>query len=268
MADPNPEPDPPARSGPRRRVRLALACLVVGGLGAGVLVAARAPDPDPTGRLVGAAAGLVQAGPATTTTAAAPPALPVPEAMPDDPYEATPQVVVGRIEIPEVGVDQAIQRGITLTAINRGPGWWPGTAMPGQLGNVVIAGHRTTFSRPFHRLHELEPGDQVVLTTDAGRFTYAVRDVIVVPPEWIDIAAQSHAHTATLFACHPIGSAAQRIVAKLRLLAPDGTPVDPDAALPPVDAEAQRTDHTLYVRERSTPDPGRDPLAAAGQAPG
>ena len=156
---------------------------------------------------------------------------------------------------------------MALTAINRGPGWWPGTAMPGQLGNVVIAGHRTTYSKPFNRLNELTPGDQVIFTTDAGRFVYAVRAVIVVPETWIDIAAQSYAHTATLFACHPPGSSRERIVAKLRLLDANGQPVDSDAALPAIDAEAQNAEHTLFVRDRTdvaaTNGAGANPLAGS-----
>ncbi len=175
-------------------------------------------------------------------------ALPIPEALPTDPYAATPSDVVGHIQIPALGVDEDLQRGITLTAIDRGPGWWPGTAMPGELGNVVVAGHRTTHTKPFADLHLLSQGDHVIFTTPAGQFTYEVRGVIVVPGDWIDIAAQSEAHTATLFACHPPGSAAERIVAKLRLLGPDGAPVDPDSALPALDAEAQRTEHTLVMR--------------------
>jgi sortase A len=130
--------------------------------------------------------------------------------------------------------------------------------VPGALGNVVIAGHRTTYSRPFNRLNELEPGDVVTMATAGGRFDYQVRGVVIVPGEAVDIAGQSYAHTATLFACHPPGSARQRIVAKLRLLDATGAPVDPDDALPPLEAGTQATDHTLTVR--AVP----DPLSAGG----
>lgn len=182
--------------------------------------------------------------------------LPVPERPPDNPYAPTPQVVLGSLTIPRIAVTAPLQQGITLTAINRGPGHWPGTPMPGELGNVVVAGHRTTFSKPFRHLDELQPGDPVVFQTEAGSFTYQVRGVIIVDGEAIDIAAQSHAHTATLFACHPPGSAAQRIVAKLRLLGPDGQPVEPDAALPPLEAGTQPGDHTLLMKSS-------DPLATS-----
>jgi sortase A len=231
------------------RVRLFLVLLVAVAASVVVAAATRAETPGPdVGRAVGTAitAPTPTAPPTTTTTR--PSQLPIPEALPEDPYAPTPAVVVGRIEIPRLGVDDSLHAGVTLTAINRGPSWWPGTAMPGEWGNVVVAGHRTTYSEPFNRLHELEAGDQVVFTTDDGRFVYEVRGVIVVPEAWIDIAAQDYAHTATLFACHPPGSAVERIVVKLRLLGDDGTPADPDEALPAMDAEAQRTDHTLITR--------------------
>jgi sortase A len=254
---------------PRHRgVRAVLETAVVLALAIGVIVAGRRESHSDAGLTVGQVAGGMQASVAMTPVTVPPvtlPPLPVPEALPDDPHEDTPRVVVGTIEIPKIGVTADLQRGMTLTAIDRGPGWWPGTAMPGELGNVVVAGHRTTYSRPFNRLDELAAGDQVVFTTSTGRYVYAVRDVIVVPQSWIDIAAQSYAHTATLFACHPPGSATERIVAKLRLLDANGQPVDPDDALPPIDAEARHPDHTLLVRSRTdvAPASGTDPLAGS-----
>jgi LPXTG-site transpeptidase (sortase) family protein len=254
---------------PRRSMQSVAGRLV---LGIGVVVAFafvlltvdRSPVVSEMGRAVGQSAGTIPAPSVAVTPVTLPP-LPIPEALPENPYEDAPQVVVGAIEIPKIGISADLQSGMSLTAINRGPGWWPGTAMPGELGNVVVAGHRTTYSRPFYRLDELAPGDHVVFTTDGGRFVYEVRAVIVVPEHWIDIAAQSYAHTATLFACHPPGSARERIVAKLRLLDAAGLPVDADAALPPIDAEAQRTDHTLTVRDRTDVGAasGADPLSGS-----
>lgn len=255
----------------RRRLLLGLLLFVA----TAVMVGAAAwngPTDPRTGLALGAAAGDARPRPTfeVVTTTTRPPRLPVPERLPEDPYADTPQVVIGTIEIPKLGVVADLQRGVTLTAIDRGPGWWPGTAMPGEWGNVVVAGHRTTHTKPFNRLHELVAGDRVIFTTAAGRFEYEVRGVITVPADWIDIAAQDWAHTATLFACHPPGSARERIVAKLRLLGPDGTPVDPETALPPLDAEARRPDHTLVMRDPDIPGsvtgagPGNaDPFAGA-----
>jgi LPXTG-site transpeptidase (sortase) family protein len=235
----------------RRRPRLVVALVVfVSAVAAGAIVSRPEPAPGEhtVGERVGLAVGVAGRPEPAVAVAPAKPPLPIPEALPENPYAPTPQVVVGTIEIPKLGLVDDIQHGVTLTAINRGPGWWPGTAEPGGWGNSVIAGHRTTYSKPFARLNELEPGDQVVITTDDGRFVYEVRGVITVPGDWIDIAAQSEAHTATLFACHPPGSARERIVAKLKLLDDQGAPVDDEADLPAMDAEAQRTEHTLVVR--------------------
>ena len=197
------------------------------------------------------------AQPGTLKVTSSAPALPVPAPLPLDPNAETPVVEIGTIEIARIGLTAAIQEGITLPAINRGPSHWPGTARPGELGNVVIAGHRTIYSKPFYRLDQLQPGDPVVMTTPNGQFTYVVRGVVVVPGEAIDIATQSPAHTATLFACHPPGSARQRIVAKLELLDHDGQPVDAANVLPPLDAGSQDTDHTLLVQSG-------DPLSRSG----
>jgi LPXTG-site transpeptidase (sortase) family protein len=187
---------------------------------------------------------------------------PLPEAPPSDPYAPTPQVVLGQIEIPKLGVVGNIQQGITLTAINRGPGHWPGTPMPGEMGNMVVAGHRTTYSKPFADLDQLVAGDQVVFRTAAGTFVYEVRGVIIVPQANIGIAAQNRMHTATLFACHPKGSATHRIVAKLKLLGPDGKQVDPEVLLPPVNAGADpHTGTTLMVKDHGAATTETDPLA-------
>ena len=191
------------------------------------------------------------------TTSTLPP-LPIPDPLPANANAATPRSSSAPSPCRSIGVTADIQEGVTLTAINRGPGHWPNTAMPGALGNVVIAGHRTTYSKPFNRLNDLQPGDQVTMTTAEGRFVYQVRGVVIVPGEAVDIATQTYAHTATLFACHPPGSARQRIVAKLRLLDGSGRPVDSDAALPPLDEGSQETGHSLVVRS------GTDPLADTG----
>jgi LPXTG-site transpeptidase (sortase) family protein len=227
--------------------------LVLAGVGVVVLAGGGAAWlRERPGATPSADAPTTTASPSLQVSGAAAVVLPVPDPLPVDPAAATPEQVVGTIELPTIGISAPIQEGITLTAINRGPAHWPGTAMPGQLGNVVIAGHRTVYTHPFNQLDRLKPGDAVVLTTPSGRFTYGVRGIVIVPGEAIDIAAQSAAHTATLFACHPPGSSRQRIVAKLALLGPDGRPVDPPDQLPPLDAGSQDTDHTLVV---AAPDP-------------
>jgi sortase A len=165
------------------------------------------------------------------TTAPRPPALadrsvepvdlPVPEDAPVDAHADTPYVVHGTLSLPSIGMSQPLHEGVTLTAINHGPSHWPGTAMPGQAGNVVVAGHRTTYSRPFHDLDLLAPGDPLVFTMNDGTvWTYELTGTSVVGPDAMHIVMQSPERTATLFACHPKGSAAQRIVAHFRLVTP------------------------------------------------
>lgn len=157
----------------------------------------------------------------TTTTTTVPNTLPNPEAVPADPRAPEPLVQLGTIEIPKIGVSKAMYEGITLTTLDHGPGHWPGTAMPGQPGNVVVAGHRVSHDKPFRHLEQLEPGDDVIFTTDAGRFVYKVTGTEVVDPSAVWIADQTPDFTATLFACHPAGSTKQRIVVHLAF-APNG----------------------------------------------
>ncbi len=177
-------------------------------------------------------ASTTQANAPTPTTAALSPVsvangvrLPVPEELPLDAYGEAPEQVIGRISVPRLGVDEPLHQGMTLTVINRGPSHWPGTALPGEMGNVVIAGHRTTFSKPFAELDTLQPGDEIVYTMSTGVFRYRVTGTEVVDDEALEIADQTPAHTTTLFACHPPGSAAYRIVAYAQLVDEAGQPV-------------------------------------------
>jgi sortase A len=169
---------------------------------------------------------------ATTTTTTAPLAafpsaprvgvptdLPLPEDAPADPNAPTPEVVHGTLALPTLGVSQPLHESVTLTAINRGPSHWPGTAMPGEVGNVVVAGHRTTHTKPFYDLDKLVPGDPLVFTMNDGTvWTYELTGVEIVGPDAMHIVDQKRELAATLFACHPLGSAAQRIVARFALV--------------------------------------------------
>ena len=152
----------------------------------------------------------------TTTSTLLPVTLPVPLPAPE-PRADEPGLVLGSIEIPRVGLDSSLFEGISLNTLDKGPGHWPGTAMPGGMGNVVIGGHRTSKARPFRHLEQLVPGDEVIFTTDAGRFVYDVVRTEIVTPDSMWIINQTDAYTATLFACHPVGSTKQRIVVFLEL---------------------------------------------------
>src|SRR6185503_15608199 len=93
------------------------------------------------------------------------------------------------------------------------------TPLPGAVGNVGIAGHRTTFGRPFNRIDELRPGDVVILTTPVGKFTYEVQKppFVVSPDDWSVVDQPPGESLLTLTSCHPKGSANQRIVVRSKL---------------------------------------------------
>lgn len=145
------------------------------------------------------------------------PALPAPEPPPPPVTPVVDDSVIGRIEIPRLGLDVPLNSGIEMKFINRGPSHWPGTAMPGEAGNVVVAGHRVTRTRPFRYIDTLQVGDEVIFTVDASRWVYRVTGHEVVDDQAMWITEQTPDATATLFACHPPGSAKFRWVTRLAL---------------------------------------------------
>lgn len=124
-----------------------------------------------------------------------------------------------RIEIPKLGVDTIVVQGTSPSALRAGAGHYPSTPPPGANGNVAIAGHRTTYGRPFNRIDALKVGDKVILTTPIGRYTYAVSKppFITHPFDWT-IVAKSKDPLLTLTTCHPKGSARQRLVVRAKLV--------------------------------------------------
>ncbi len=142
--------------------------------------------------------------------------LPTPQAPPPE-NDVEPTQVVGRIAIPRLGLDLDLQEGITLPTLDRGPGHWPGTALPGQPGNVVVAGHRVSHTRPFRYIDELEARDEVTFTVNGVVSRYVVTGHEIVTPDAVRIVDQTPDATATLFACHPPGSTQYRWVVHLAL---------------------------------------------------
>ena len=135
-----------------------------------------------------------------------------PIAPPLDAYAHEPVIELGSIMIPKLGVDMTMYEGVRLTTLDYGPGHWPGSALPGESGNVVVGGHRTSGHRVFRNVDQLGPGDEIIFRDDAGEHTYVVTRVEVVEPTDVWIVEPTDTPTATLFACHPPGSTAQRIV--------------------------------------------------------
>jgi sortase A len=154
---------------------------------------------------------------AVTTTVPRQQTEPIPP--PSDPRGFEERVELGGISIPKLGLDAPLLSGIRLTTLDIAPGHWPGSALPGEVGNVVVAAHRTSHNAEFRNIDQLVEGDVVLFGTDDGDLEYTVVETLIVNPDAIWIVDPSDNATATLFACHPPGSVAQRIVVKLELSA-------------------------------------------------
>nr|MBA2529402.1 class E sortase [Euzebyales bacterium] len=110
-----------------------------------------------------------------------------------------------------------VVEGTSVPALRQGPGHYVGTALPGQLGNFAVAGHRTTYGAPFYHLDDLRSGDEVLVTDRNGRrYTYRVRTQEVVAPgdSWVTgpDPLETGRPTLTLTTCNPRFSAAQRLI--------------------------------------------------------
>jgi sortase A len=137
--------------------------------------------------------------------------------------EETPDLGAGvaLIKIPKIGVDRVVVEGIGVADLKKGPGHFPDTAMPGQLGNMVVSGHRTTYGAPFNRLDELEVGDELVVYDRTGPFRYLVSEKKIVKPTAVEVLDPSSDARLTLTTCHPKFSARERLIIVAQL---EGTP--------------------------------------------
>ncbi|MGH9092699.1 MAG: class E sortase, partial [Acidimicrobiales bacterium] len=156
-------------------------------------------------------------GPASRPTArpAAGASRPARLAASPAPSEPDPPVgsPVGLLTIPAIGLSDVIVEGVGAPQLEQGPGHYPGTPLPGEAGNVAIAGHRTTYARPFYDLDELHRGDAIDVRTPQGSFRYTVVGSQVVAPGDVGVLApHGDAATLTLTTCNPRYSAATRLV--------------------------------------------------------
>jgi sortase A len=120
-----------------------------------------------------------------------------------------------RIKIPSIGLDTVVVEGVTPSALRAGAGHYPTTPLPCEGGNVSIAGHRTTYGRPFGNLDQLKPGATIELTTPIGGCVYQVsKDPFVVAPTDLSVIDPTGERSLTLTTCHPKGSAAQRLIVR------------------------------------------------------
>ena len=126
---------------------------------------------------------------------------------------------VGRIEIPHLGVSAVIRAGSDARTLRLAVGHIPGTALPGDGGNVGLAAHRDTF---FRRLGDIKPGDEIRVVTPDGTFTYAVEGTKIVEPADVWVLDPTREPALTLVTCYPfsfVGSAPQRFIVRARLAA-------------------------------------------------
>lgn len=129
---------------------------------------------------------------------------------------------VAMLTIPRLGDDYryAIVEGVDQDRLRMGPGHYPGTAMPGKIGNFVLSGHRTTYAAPFNRIDELRRGDLILVDAREARYAYRVTGKRVVDPAEIGVVApvpgrpdrEPTRALITLSTCHPEYSAAQRLI--------------------------------------------------------
>src|SRR4051812_21246725 len=125
---------------------------------------------------------------------------------------------VGRIEIPKLGANFVVVKGTGTGDLRKGPGLYPQTPFPGAPGTVAIAGHRTTYLAPFRHVNSLRHGDAITITMPYARITYRVEGTRIVGPNAMATVIHRTGYSRlALTACHPLYSAAKRIVVFARL---------------------------------------------------
>jgi sortase A len=125
---------------------------------------------------------------------------------------------LGRIVLPTLDKDFVMVDGDDGAALRKGPGMYPDTPLPGQGGTTGIAGHRTTYLAPFRNIDKLRRDDRIRLEMPYGTFTYAVQGTQIVPPTQLSVIRKVGYERIVLTACHPLYSAAKRIVVSARLV--------------------------------------------------
>lgn len=135
-----------------------------------------------------------------------------------------------RLIIPKIALDDIVMRGTSYRSLLAGPGWLEGTPAPGAVGNLVLAGHRDTF---FRHVHQLGPGDEIILRRGGAVYRYRVTLRSIVKPS--DLAALANTPDAelTLVTCYPtywVGPAPGRLIVRAKLLAASAAPATLRAA--------------------------------------
>ena len=164
----------------------------------------------------------------TTTTTNGDPSAPESKPLPIPSGDA-----IAIISIPSIGVEHAVVQGVRRADLRKGPGHYPNTPLPGELGNSAIAGHRTTYGAPFGRLDELRPGNLIQIRTPTGEYRYSVTETIIVRPTELSVLNATPTATLTLTTCHPRFSASRRLVVHAKLVPASSAPIrDPSITQP------------------------------------
>jgi sortase A len=129
-----------------------------------------------------------------------------------------PGDAIGRIEIPAVEVKDYVVEGTETGNLRKGPGHYPETPLPGERGTAAIAGHRTTYGAPFRDIDDLKRGNVIKLDMPYGRYVYRVERTMIVDDSDFSVLRKVRYDRLVLSACHPLYSAAQRVIAFARLV--------------------------------------------------
>lgn len=121
-----------------------------------------------------------------------PPAIPTP-----GPEQAR------RLQIPAINVDKPIVQGDDWEQLKKGVGQHIGTALPGQVGNLVLSAHNDIYGSIFRYLDQLQPGDEIVISTERQSYTYIVREIQIVEPDDVWVLAATDQASVTLISCYP-----------------------------------------------------------------
>jgi sortase A len=125
---------------------------------------------------------------------------------------------IAKIDIPSIGVSEYVVEGTDVDSLRKGPGHYPDTPLPGEAGTTAIAGHRTTYGAPFRRIDQLKRGNRILVDMPDGRFVYRVQSTKVVDDQDLSVLDSVGYQRLVLSACHPLYSAAERIIAFARLI--------------------------------------------------
>jgi sortase A len=132
---------------------------------------------------------------------------------------------IAKLEIPAIGVSEYVVEGTDTASLRKGPGHYPETPLPGEPGTTAVAGHRTTYGAPFRNLDELERGERIVLDMPDGRFVYRVERVKIVDDQDLSVLDPVGYKRLMLSACHPLYSAAQRVIVFAKQVRREGSRV-------------------------------------------